>query len=466
MAAAVTLADVPSTPTVVEEVAAAAEPAPATALTLPVLPATVETTATAPSAPEPPSPTTAKLQELPPAEETPNQQPIDVECVSIVDENGATTSLSALATSPSRLYLHGFVAKRSLVPLSSSILVVGCCVRRNLRRNLRRNVRGNLRRNVRGRRRASSSPAAGDSTGTGRGAATGSGRCEPSPPSVGSPSRGTPLESDAIVRWYVDYNAEPPRLIVQSLSAQMYALSVTGATCSEAYAPHWLPIVQSITLAAAVAAAAQAREPDVWAVVAAHLTLDEQLAEWPFVRNQLRALGVRQVRRAPALGLAASWAAPFSTPRPTGCSTTMTRWTAASAAAANPRVGEAARRAHVTASADWRAAPKAREAEATRGEVAGRQCASSAHASAVAVRPLPAAAAHRAGNRPPRSRLSRRDCCLGRASRCSTRAAARPDMPWSSAAAHAPRTAMSSAASATCDASPCAGRRRALSRHF
>ena len=48
--------------------------------------------------------------------------------------------------------------------------------------------------------------------------------------------------------------------------------------------------MRSVRLTAAVIAAARARESDVWAAVGAHLSPEEQLLEWPFVRSQLRAL--------------------------------------------------------------------------------------------------------------------------------------------------------------------------------
>jgi hypothetical protein len=97
---------------------------------------------------------------------------------------------------------------------------------------------------------------------------------------------GEAVVSDAVVRWCVDYNAaDPPQLIVHTLTAR-YVLGAAEHACDESYAALWLPLVRSVRLTAAVVAAARARESDVWAAVGAHLSPAEQLAEWPFVREQ------------------------------------------------------------------------------------------------------------------------------------------------------------------------------------
>ena len=115
---------------------------------------------------------------------------------------------------------------------------------------------------------------------------------------------GPAVRSDAVVRWYVDYDGEGPVVVVQSLSAR-YALLAKDSTASGRYAALWSPVVRSVTLTAAVLAAARDRVHDVWAVAAPHLSVDEQLLEWPFVREQLRALRVLRAVRRPAPAAAA-----------------------------------------------------------------------------------------------------------------------------------------------------------------
>jgi hypothetical protein len=114
----------------------------------------------------------------------------------------------------------------------------------------------------------------------------------------GLSANGDRVTSDAVGRWFVDYGGtEGPMMLVQTSTAH-YKVPVTDAIANEAYAELWLPLVRSVKLAAAVLAAGQRREKDVWAAAAPHLTVEEQVAEWPFVREVLRVLGVlRHVRR-------------------------------------------------------------------------------------------------------------------------------------------------------------------------
>ena len=109
-------------------------------------------------------------------------------------------------------------------------------------------------------------------------------------------SSGDAVVSDAVVRWCVDYNAaDPPHVLVHTLTS-LYQLAAAEDACTAVYAPLWLPLVRSVRLTSAILAAVRAREADVWAAVAAHLSPEEQLAEWPFVRDQMRALSVSDVR--------------------------------------------------------------------------------------------------------------------------------------------------------------------------
>lgn len=104
--------------------------------------------------------------------------------------------------------------------------------------------------------------------------------------------------SDAVVRYYVEYGSRP-MLIVQTIAAR-YCVPVAGNSAGERYTEHWTPLVRSVTLAAAVLSAARRGCRDVWATAAPHLSVDEQLAQWSFVREVLDSLGALHSVRSPS----------------------------------------------------------------------------------------------------------------------------------------------------------------------
>ena len=109
-----------------------------------------------------------------------------------------------------------------------------------------------------------------------------------------------PVLSSAIARWYLSYDTDgPPRLVVQDASGLEYTLLAVEATASAAYAELWRPLATAAGLVAALRAAAQEADSgaDPWQVAAPEMSVEEQLELWPFVREQLRALGIRQIRR-------------------------------------------------------------------------------------------------------------------------------------------------------------------------
>ena len=103
------------------------------------------------------------------------------------------------------------------------------------------------------------------------------------------------VESDALVRWYVNYATTPPEVMMQAMDRCFVVPVEVGAAAGE-YTPVWRPLVKSVALASRVLRAARDRVPDVWAYAAGGLSEDELVREWPFVRGQMRALAVRTIR--------------------------------------------------------------------------------------------------------------------------------------------------------------------------
>ena len=103
------------------------------------------------------------------------------------------------------------------------------------------------------------------------------------------------VESDSLVRWYVNYATTPPEVMLQAMDHCFVVPAEVGAAAEE-YAPVWRPLVESVALASRVLRAARDRVPDVWASAAGGLSEDELVREWPFVRGQMRALAARTIR--------------------------------------------------------------------------------------------------------------------------------------------------------------------------
>ena len=103
------------------------------------------------------------------------------------------------------------------------------------------------------------------------------------------------VESESLVRWYVNYATTPPEVMLQAMDRCFVVPAEVGAAAEE-YAPVWRPLVDSVALASRVLRAARDRVPDVWAAAADGLSEDELVREWPFVRGQMRALAVRTIR--------------------------------------------------------------------------------------------------------------------------------------------------------------------------
>jgi hypothetical protein len=114
-----------------------------------------------------------------------------------------------------------------------------------------------------------------------------------------------PVDSGALVRWYVNYATTPPEVMIQAMD-HLFVVPAEDHAAAEGYAPLWQPLVKSISLASRVLCAARMRVSDVWACAADGLSEDELVREWPFVRGQMRALAVRTIR-APG-GKSPSWA--------------------------------------------------------------------------------------------------------------------------------------------------------------
>ena len=103
------------------------------------------------------------------------------------------------------------------------------------------------------------------------------------------------VESESLVRWYVNYATTPPEVMLQAMDRCFVVPAEVGAAADD-YAPVWRPLVDSVALASRVLRAARDRVPDVWAAAADGLSEDELVREWPFVRGQMRALAVRTIR--------------------------------------------------------------------------------------------------------------------------------------------------------------------------
>ena len=110
----------------------------------------------------------------------------------------------------------------------------------------------------------------------------------------GALADGTAVRSGALVRWYVDFAAEPPSLLLQSTSTT-YALPADEAAAAHAYRSQWAEAVACVALSARVLQAARAGADEVWSE--ADIADEDALRRrWPFVKAQLRALGENGVR--------------------------------------------------------------------------------------------------------------------------------------------------------------------------
>ena len=110
---------------------------------------------------------------------------------------------------------------------------------------------------------------------------------------------GAAVEAEPIARWYLSYATSPPSIFVRT-DAGVYSLPALDAVATEAYAPLWRPLVQGIRLVAGLRQATadgHNGQGAVWDLVAPELDRRQQLAYWPFVREQLKALGARPVRK-------------------------------------------------------------------------------------------------------------------------------------------------------------------------
>ena len=168
----------------------------------------------------------------------------------------------------------------------------------------------------------------------------------------GTTSEGVRVRSEAIARWFIDYRASPPLVIVQSISTR-YAVTAANEAAEEHYAPLWRPLICSINLVVRIVAASRARERDVWAVAAPGMSMDEQLTHWPFVRDQMRALGMRVARRPgsavtePDADAAAERAALLNQPRTSRSAAAQPGHKRAASVASDPSEGRGAQRQRV-----------------------------------------------------------------------------------------------------------------------
>ncbi len=115
--------------------------------------------------------------------------------------------------------------------------------------------------------------------------------------SANAPPVGARVVSAALVRWYCAYaEAGPAHLILQS-AEHAYAVAALAEAASPEFAETWRDSVRAVELTSRVLRAVHADADDVWSVARRGFADAELLEAWPFVREQLRALGVRHVRR-------------------------------------------------------------------------------------------------------------------------------------------------------------------------
>ena len=124
------------------------------------------------------------------------------------------------------------------------------------------------------------------------------------PPADAAPSDSGDSETDhsvtssALVRWCVRYVSEPPEVLLQTLHGN-YVLPTTEDAAAAEFVEAWRLVVRAVGLTQRVLRSARTESADsLWAVARGTLPDATLQQEWPFVRGQLRALGV-QVRPPP-----------------------------------------------------------------------------------------------------------------------------------------------------------------------